>query len=306
MNPTPPASCQLAGSGAIIKFIDMNARNEKYILNVKINGISRKEVLDDIKIFLLSGSQHYIVTLNPEMVVEAQKNPHFKDVINRADRSIADGIGIIFANKFLNDDSLPQRIGGIDLMLAICASDFIKNKKIYLLGAGKGIAEKTAKVLRNKYPNVNIVGAGEGIPAQITNDKLQMTNKFTVSNTQHIISSKKTEYNRLNNELIHRINDAKPDVLFVAFGAPKQEMWIYENIKKIPSIRLAIGVGGSFDFISGKIKRAPRIMQKFGLEWLWRLIQEPKRINRICNATVKFSWLVLRSKIQKIVITSRS
>lgn len=278
----------------------MTERNEKYILNVKINSVSQKEVLDNIKSFLLSDGQHYIVTLNPEMVVEAQRNRHFKDVINRADLSIADGIGILIANRFLNGERLPERIKGIDLMLAICASEFLKDHKIYLLGAGKDIAERTAEVLRNKYQNSNIVGAEEGMPKEITNDKLQMTNKFPISNIQYPI----LDYDKINNALIDRINSAKPDIIFVAFGAPKQELWISENIRKIPSVRLAAGIGGSFDFISGKKKRAPVLIQKMGLEWLWRFIIEPKRIWRIYNATIKFTWQVLRNKKRRKLIPS--
>ena len=100
----------------------------------------------------------------------------------------------------------------------------------------------------------------------------------------------------MNKQLIRRINNAQPEILFVALGAPKQEIWIYENLKKMPSVKLAMGVGGSFDFISGRIKRAPLIFQRLGLEWLWRLILEPRRIKRIYNATAKFGWVVLKNK----------
>jgi len=260
----------------------MKGRNVKKILGVNIDNITAKEVLDSIKSFLLSDEQHYIVTLNPEMVVAAQKDIDFKYIINEADLSIADGIGILIADRFLNDRKLPERISGIDLIYKICESELTKEKKIFLLGAGKGIAKKAASALQNKYPHITISGAEEGISEMTASDNMQITNEIK------------------NTELIRSINNAKPDIIFVAFGAPKQEKWIYENIKKIPSVRLAIGVGGSFDFISGKIKRAPGFIRKIGLEWTWRFVREPKRIKRIYNATVRFCSLIMLNKIQRM------
>ncbi len=310
------------------------------ILDIRIDKIATEKVLEKIKGFLLSNknsyldsedkkdkknnpsdrgdwgvrnienkSQYYIITLNPEMVVEAQKNDYFKKIINEASLVIADGIGILWAIKFLDKNSPSnkggwgvEKITGIDLIYKICESDFVKNKKIYLLGAEEGIAEKAAKALSKKYNYLNIAGAEEGIPAAIFNfqfsifppmaDPPKVDNKYPISNIQYPIFDK----NKLNSALIQRINNAQPDILFVAFGAPKQEVWIYENLKKLPTVKLAIGVGGSFDFISGKIKRAPLIFQKLGLEWLWRLILEPQRIKRIYNATIRFGFLILKNK----------
>jgi N-acetylglucosaminyldiphosphoundecaprenol N-acetyl-beta-D-mannosaminyltransferase len=276
------------------------------ILDIKIDKITTKEVLEKIKGFLLSDSQRFIITLNPEMVVEAQKNDYFKKIINEANIVIPDGTGILLACKYIYKNKLPGKITGIDLIYKICESEFIRNKKIYLLGAGKGIAEETAEVLSRKYSYLNIVGAEEGIAAEIFNEQFSIfppeanqpwaDNKLPMNNEQLPTTFDNTGYDKLNNILIQRINNAKPDILFVAFGAPKQEIWIYENLKKMPSVKLTIGVGGSFDFISGKIKRAPFIFQRLGLEWLWRLILEPSRIKRIYNATVKFGWMVWRNK----------
>ncbi len=272
----------------------MNTEVDK-ILDVKINRIATKEVLEKIKFFLLSDKQHYIVTLNPEMTIETRKNIKFKNIINEADLAIPDGIGILWALDFLEKKNkslgklllfistllkllfnskhrrniLQYRTHGIDLIYKICGSEHIENKRIFLLGAGEGIAEKTAKVLSQKYDHLNIVGAEEGI---------KMNQESGIRN----------------DDLIQRINKAQPNIIFVAFGAPKQEIWIHENLKKMPSIKLAIGVGGSFDFISGKIKRTPLIFQRSGLEWLWRLVREPKRIKRIYNATARFGWMILR------------
>ncbi|MCK5413249.1 MAG: WecB/TagA/CpsF family glycosyltransferase [Candidatus Pacebacteria bacterium] len=288
------------------------------IIDIKINRITTKEVLEEIKSFLLSENQHYIVTLNPEMVIEAQNNTKFKEVINKTDLIIPDGIGILWALEFLKEkrllfskskniiinnilikslslisilfnfiytflkllfsskhrkNILRHRTHGIDLIYKICESNSIKNKKIFLLGAGEGVAKKVAVNLKKKYPDVDIVGAEEGM-------------------------KENQESGIRNQDLIQRINEANPNILLVAFGAPKQEVWIHDNLENIPSVKLAIGIGGSFDFISGKIKRAPIVFQKTGLEWLWRLTLEPKRIKRIYNAIIKFPFFILNYKIK--------
>ncbi|MFZ2969979.1 MAG: WecB/TagA/CpsF family glycosyltransferase [Minisyncoccia bacterium] len=286
----------------------MEDQGTRKILDIKITSTTTKEVLENIKSFLLSDSQHRIITLNPEMVMEAQKDSYFKKIINESDLSLADGIGIVFANLLINREILPERTRGVDLIYKICGSDFAEKTNVYLIGAGEGIAERAAKALAKEYPYLQIVGAEEGIRFEMSNVKCQMSNEFQNSNEKskkvslfekrglRRISEKSAEYNGLNKQLIQRINNAQPDIIFVAFGAPKQEKWIYENIKKIPSVKLAIGVGGSFDFISGKVKRAPLILRKIGLEWLWRLMLEPRRIGRIFNATVKFGLLILKNK----------
>ena len=257
------------------------------ILSVRADKIAAGEILGEIENFLLSDSQHYLVTLNPEMAVEAREDNYFQNIINQADLVIPDGTGIMLAGKIINRKIPLEKITGIDLIYKICEAEFVKCKKIYLLGAGDGVAEKAASALRQKYFHLNIVGAEEGI---------EIPNKIPpLKKGARGILEKGVEYEKLNQQLIQRINKVKPDILFVAFGAPKQEKWIVENLKKMPSVKLAMGVGGSFDFISGKIKRAPLAFRKLGLEWLWRLILEPRRIKRIYNATVRFGWLVLKS-----------
>ncbi len=254
------------------------------ILNVRVDETTTKKVLNEIENFLLSDNQHYLITFNPEMAVEARRDNYFQNIINEADLVVPDGTGIIWAGKIIDRKIPLEKISGIDLIYKICKADFVKNKKIYLLGGGRKIAKEAAEVLSKKYNYLNIVGAEEGI-----------------SNFQFPISNFKTDLisdnslGELNNKLIQRINKTNPDILFVAFGSPKQEKWIAENLKKIPSVKLAMGVGGSFDLISGKIKRAPLVFRKISLEWLWRLILEPRRIKRIYNATARFSWLVLKS-----------
>ena len=132
--------------------------------------------------------------------------------------------------------------------------------RIFLLGGKKGVVEKVREKLK-----AEVVGVEHG-------------------------------YQDLE-KVIDKINKVEPEILLIGLGSPKQEKWIYDNLKKMPSVKVAIGVGGAFDFISGRVKRAPKILQKIGLEWLWRLILQPRRIKRIYNGVVKLGWLVLKTKI---------
>ncbi len=267
------------------------------ILDVRVDKITSTEVLKKIGEFLKSNDQHYFVTVNLEMFVRSQEDKEFLRILNNSDINITDGMGFSWAAKFISGVSL-ERIAGVDLIYKICEADFIKDKKIYLMGAGEGIAKKAANILEKKYSDLNIVGAEEGIYFKIPNSKFQIPNK-----SQNPKSKKDTtsdnEFYKLNRNLIEKINNTKPDLLFVAFGSPKQEKWIAENLKKMPSVKLAIGIGGAFDFIAGEVRRAPKFMQKLGLEWLWRLILQPWRIKRIYKATAGFGWMVFKSKIKQ-------
>ncbi len=159
------------------------------------------------------------------------------------------------------------RVTGIDLMIKLCQLAAEKGYSIFLLGGRGGVAEEAAKRLKGRFANLNIIGTSEADP----------------SSPFHFPSS-------------------GVDLLFVAYGAPKQERWIAEHLPKIP-VKVAMGVGGAFDFIAGKRKRAPKIFRRLGLEWLWRVVQEPHRLPRILRATVKFPLLVLKAKFLKLAKT---
>ncbi len=240
------------------------------ILGVKIDKISFKDLMMKISGFLHSGTGHYIITANPEIVIKAQKDPEFRDVINKADLVIPDGIGLFFASKIVSRrNNLDDRVQGIDLMYRIVSSfdKLAQKRKVFFLGARGENAKLTALKLKKNFPDFEIAGFFSG-------EAGEKGDRIAVS----------------------IINQTRADVLFVAYGAPKQEKWIARNLKKMPSVRLAIGVGGAFDIISGKISRAPRWMRRIGLEWFWRLLKEPQRIGRIYDATIKFGWLVLTKK----------
>ena len=226
------------------------------ILGVRIDNLTIEEALQRIEGFLEDGQQHYIVTPNPEFLIKAQQDREFRRILNQADLAVADGIGLIFASWFLGQ-SLKGRITGVDLMKGICQRAVQKNWLIYLFGSVEGIAERTIDNLKEKYPGLQV--------------------KVWQSDSQQEISH-------------------QPVILFVALGAPKQEKWIVQNLEKMPLVKLAVGVGGTFDFISGQVRRAPKFLRRLGLEWLWRLFYQPWRIRRIFNAVVKFPWLVFKSR----------
>lgn len=235
------------------------------VLGVKVDNLTPAEALFEARDFLYDGKQHKIFTPNPEMLVKAQKDEYFKKILNTGDLNLCDGFGISLFFKI-------KRIPGADFMLELCQLAEKEGRGIYLLGGGAN--EAAAVGIKNIFPNLKIAGLDIG----------------------SVIDELKIE-NAGNDETINKINSAKPDVLFVGFGMGKQEKWIHENLSKMPSVKVAMGVGGSLDFLSGKIKRAPCWMRNIGLEWLYRLFQEPWRFPRILNATIKFLLLVLKNTL---------
>lgn len=241
------------------------------ILGVKVSNINKKEAIEVARNFLFDGSQHIIATPNPEMAVLALKDAEFALVFDRADLCLPDGVGLMLAGKLFGT-SLKERITGSDFVLDLAGVAEKEGKSIYLLGASEGVAKKAGEKLKEKYPNLKIAGTESGGEVFNLNE-----------------SEKKN--------LLEKINSVAPDILFVALGQVKQEKWIVENISKVPSVKIATGIGGAFDFIAGNAKRAPKWMQKIGLEWLWRLILEPWRAKRIWNATAVFGWKCVLRKL---------
>jgi N-acetylglucosaminyldiphosphoundecaprenol N-acetyl-beta-D-mannosaminyltransferase len=237
--------------------------NSLHILKVRIDKVSLDEARKKVSDFLRSSGQYKIFTPNPEFLVKAHSDEYFLDTLNKSDLNLCDGRGIQFVSK-----QKLQRITGVDFMLEICSIAQIENRSIYLLGSGRDeVVKKTAENLQKKFPNLKIAGWSRG----------------------EVIDENKI----LNND-VEQINRVAPDILFVAFGMGKQEKWITENLVKIPRVKIAMGVGGAFDYISGSVKRAPLLMRKIGLEWLYRLIKQPQRIVRIWNATFKFMYLIYK------------
>lgn len=241
--------------------------NRVSILGVPIDALTRQEAVQRIAAMLNEKQFHHVMTPNSEMLVEASKNPSFHALLNRTDLNIADSAGMLWAAK-RTDQFLPERVTGVDTVIDLCQK-LSEDTPVFLLGAWGDTALKAAQVLQKKNPHLRIVGSYAGSPKQ-----------------EDVHS------------LIQMINDSGAHLLLVAFGAPKQDLWIDAYRDRLIHVRVAMGVGGTFDFIAGVHKRAPKIFQNLGIEWLWRLMREPKRFPRIWRAVVTFPWMVLRKNEQ--------
>ncbi|MCX6780474.1 MAG: WecB/TagA/CpsF family glycosyltransferase [Candidatus Magasanikbacteria bacterium] len=236
---------------------------------------------------MYSNKQNLIFTPNPEMLVDAQSDRYFKKVLNLSDLNISDGFGVTFVSG-----GKIKRITGVDFVLKLCELAQKENKSIYLLGSGsKEVLKKTAENLKKQFPNLRIAGFDSG-------PKIDF---LMVEDENKIIFEPEA-----NDNAVHDIIMTAPDILFVAFGHNKQEKWIYENLKNLPTVKIAMGVGGSFDYIAGfnylgeTTLRAPCFLRKIGLEWLYRLFRQPWRLSRIFKATAVFISFVVYKKIKKV------
>lgn len=251
---------------------------KKEILGAEITDATQEEIVEYFFALLQKDDKHYIVTPNPELVVYAQRHPQFKTILNNASISLCDGIGLYWAAKFLGKP-LKERTTGTDFMELVCRESVKQDINIGLLGGKRGVAERTAEQLRRRHPGVDIVFVAEEWPDKIENGELRIEKSDT---------SKKLS--TLNSQL------STIDILFVAFGHPKQEEWISKHITNLP-VKAAMGVGGAFDYISGSVLRAPLLMRKLGLEWLFRLVRQPWRLKRIGKvALLEFVLLTIREK----------
>jgi N-acetylglucosaminyldiphosphoundecaprenol N-acetyl-beta-D-mannosaminyltransferase len=257
------------------------------VLGVKVDNFSRQEMLDKISDFLSEDKFHQIATVNPEFILEAQKDEEFRNILNSCDLNIADGMGIKLAFWRLGK-KLKYRMAGIDLMREILKITNEKKLKIFLAAKSGGLSnfEETKNAILKIYPDLEI----EGINMNCHSERLAKNPS---------ISKQDFLFNRSGSfvPLSGTQDDIKirADVVFANFGIPFQEKFL--NSQKDGKIKLAVGVGGSFDYLTGKLKRAPKWMQFFGVEWLWRLILQPKRIKRIWNAVIIFPIkLIIKSK----------
>ena len=269
------------------------------ILGIPVDAVSQQEAIRCIVQFCRSAGQFHIATPNPEMLVEATKNEEFRNVLRNTTLNVPDGVGLVWAIKrskgfkgckgsksrntsttFTTSTTFitpVERVTGADLLQAITApqSRLCPPERIFLLGAAPGVAEKAAVELKKRNPAIRDIGTWSGSPS--VEDEAEIIRRInTFSFTPRSSGG----------------SGGGHILLFVAFGAPKQDLWIARILKKLPSVKIAMGVGGALDFLSGRKKRAPRWMQAIGIEWLWRLILEPRRVGRIWNAVVVFPWMI--------------
>ena len=238
------------------------------LLGLKIDALDMPQVLDRIEGFLAKGQEEcrQLVTLNAEIFYQAQHDPALQEIINRADLVTADGNGILWAGRQLGVD-LPERVTGIDLMLALCRQAACSGWRIFLLGGAPGVAREAAECLSKDFPGIEICGQEHGFFLKEEGGATRV---------------------------LEQIQKTSPDLLFVAMGAPLQEFWIKEHQAELKA-KVAIGVGGSLDVISGRVRRAPGIWQRLRLEWLWRSLSDLKRLGRLVNL-FKFTLFVKKAK----------
>lgn len=267
------------------------------IAGLKIDATTKSDFLNQILLRIKAGQKTWVITPYSEFLYHALRDNKLMETLNQADFAVADGIGIFWAKKYLEipltaknyyakiiqalwqikyslaaivfnpkwiKSALPEKIPGSDLIwdLAKLASE--NNLSIYLLGGFGDTPNRVAKKLTSKFPNLKICGTS--------------TKNFD------------------DPAVVDDIKKASPDMLFVAYGPIKQERWIASNLPNLP-VKLAIGLGGTFDYLAGKVPLPPKITRAMGLEWLWRLFTQPKRIGRIFNATFGLILALLRYKV---------
>ncbi len=215
------------------------------ILGIQMHNITLSEFVTECRSLLQGKKCAHIATVNPEFLVTAHRNPEFHALLSSTYLNVCDGFGIVLC-ELLCSWTYIHRITGVTLAETICKVCEEEKKSIYFLG-GQNVSQSAAESMKKKYPNLIIAGASDM-------------------------------------EEVQNIQKKNPVVILVALGSPKQEEWIRDNAHLLPSLRIAVGVGGTFDFWSGKVPRAPKWMQSIGLEWLYRLIRQPYRIRRILRA----------------------
>jgi len=217
------------------------------ILKTNIDVITMLQAIERTLDAMEAGQRAFtIYTVGPEIAMYARKDKDYAEVLNAGDLVIPDGIGVVLASK-LNKAKLPERVGGCDFCLQMFARMKDMGKTAYFLGGAPGVAETARQKIQHEYPGLEIVGVNDG---------------YFDADMEKII--------------IKEINNLRPDLLLVGTGFPRQENWIHKH-KDILECCVVIGVGGSLDVYAGNVKRAPRFWVKFGLEWLYRLLSEPRK-----------------------------
>ena len=237
------------------------------ILGVPVHPVSTEDFLDWAARFIAAARPRQICTANPEFVMTAQRRPEFMAVLQKADLVLADGVGMLWAARRLGRP-LPERVTGSDGIYLLAERAAREGWRLFLLGAGPGVAGQTARSLQDRYPGLQVAGTYSGSPRD---------EDFP--------------------EIARRIKAARPHILLVAYGAPRQDMWIARH-KDDLGAAVSMGVGGAFDFVAGVQKRAPAWLIRLNLEWLWRLITQPWRWRRQLDLP-RFAWRVIRSGARK-------
>jgi N-acetylglucosaminyldiphosphoundecaprenol N-acetyl-beta-D-mannosaminyltransferase len=221
------------------------------ILGVRVDCIDMAGAVAEIERQLdQAGPTRLVATVNPEFVMRARRDGRFRQALEGASLSLADGIGVVWAMRRRGCPQV-ERVPGSDLVPLLVQACAARGRRLFLLGAGPGVAEEAARRLEAAHPGLRVAGTHAGSP-----------------------------HPEDDAETLRRIAVARPDLLLVAYGAPQQELWIIRNRQRL-EVPVAIGVGGTLDFLAGRVRRAPRWMRRTHLEWLWRLALQPSRVRRM-------------------------
>lgn len=263
--------------GVVVKYFDVkqdvnlwNMKNKDKLMRIDVLGVGFDDLTVDEAVSYANEciKNHrgaYAVTPNPEIVWQCKKEPGLHKAIQDASLVLPDGIGIIYGSRILGRP-LKGKVAGIDFAEQLIKALSKTGKSVYLLGAKPGVAEKAAEKLKEKNQGITIAGMAHG-------------------------------YFKDDGPVINEINEKKPDFLLVCLGAPKQEYWMASNAEKL-DVGFIAGLGGSLDVFAGNVERAPLSWQKLNLEWLFRLVKEPKRIKRMVKLPL-FLFAVIGQRIRR-------
>jgi len=258
--------------------VKLVANRRLEILGVGVDCVDFADLLDQLTVWIaaarcqtpgLTQATHPIYTVNPEIVMAARRDPHFAAVLARGALCVPDGVGLLWAAR-RQGVILHERVTGSDGIYLICAQAAQQGWRVFLLGAAPGVAATAAQRLQARYPGLQLVGTASGSPAAADWPAIRA-----------------------------QLQTTQPDILFVAFGHPRQEEWL-DRYQALLGVPVALGVGGTFDFVAGITTRAPRWLQRLGLEWLHRLVMQPWRWRRML-VLPWFVWLVWRQSLRRRV-----
>jgi N-acetylglucosaminyldiphosphoundecaprenol N-acetyl-beta-D-mannosaminyltransferase len=236
------------------------------ILGIGFDRLDLTAAADRVVSRYQAGQRTFVITANPEFVMLARREPDLARLAKEADLVVADGTGVLIASRLLGDP-LPGRVPGRLLVPAVLGRLAGLGGSVFLLGARSGVAERAGDALRRRFPELQVAGAYAGSSAPDEDEQVRS-----------------------------RVQAVAPRVLLVAYGMPAQERWLARNLAKLDTVRVAIGVGGVFDQLAGRVRLPPGLVHAVGLEWLWRLLFEPRRWRRQRVLPV-FVALVLRERI---------
>lgn len=238
------------------------------LFGVRIDDVSEEQVKELLHGWLRGNGQHLVVTPNPEIVLAAKNHVTFRALLNQSALAVPDGVGLTYAIPALTSSRLEHRHAGVDVFLLLAEACAREGKRLLLVGGRPEAGRRSAAVLRKVYPGLEVSSFDPGI----------------VSGTVGTMRMKK--------EILEAVQALHPDVMAVALGQGKQEQFAAMMLEYIPSLKIAIGVGGTFEIVGGLLARAPESMRRAGFEWLWRLYLEPARAGRIFRASILFPVLV--------------